>query len=133
VNLCKSEFFRRSLPADAIAALVKHALDAGVTLDFSPWGGAYNRVRPGSTAFPHRAERFLLKHDVAIAPGAPAAAALASLRRSWELVHPWGSGGVYVNFRDPDLEDWDPAYHGPNRDRLLRLKARFDPDAVFRP
>jgi FAD/FMN-containing dehydrogenase len=133
VNLSKSEFFRGPLPADAIAALVEHARDPRGTLDFSPWGGAYNRVRPDATAFPHRAERFLLKHDVAIAPGAPEAEARAWLRRSWELVHPWGSGGAYVNFPDADLDEWDPAYHGPNRDRLLRLKAKFDPDGVFRP
>jgi FAD/FMN-containing dehydrogenase len=131
VNLSKSEFFRRPLPADAIDALVRHARDTGVTLDFSPWGGAYNRVRPDATAFPHRAERFLLKHDVAIAPGSPAREPLAALRHSWELVHPWGSGGAYVNFPDPDLDAWDPVYHGSNRERLLRVKAAYDPDGVF--
>jgi FAD/FMN-containing dehydrogenase len=131
VNLSKSEFFRRPLPADAIDALVRHARDTGVTLDFSPWGGAYNRVRPDATAFPHRAERFLLKHDVAIAPGSPAREPLAALRHSWELVHPWGSGGAYVNFPDPDLDAWDPVYHGSNRERLLRVKATYDPDGVF--
>jgi FAD/FMN-containing dehydrogenase len=135
VNLSKSEFFRGPLPAEAITALVEHAQGPRGTLDFSPWGGAYNRVAPDATAFPHRAERFLLKHDVAIPVGAPEAErrdARAWLARSWDLVHPWGSGGAYVNFPDADLDDWDPAYHGPNRDRLLGVGATYDPDGVFR-
>jgi FAD/FMN-containing dehydrogenase len=118
---CKSEFFRRSLPADAIAALIEH-LEPGGELDFSPWGGAYNRVPAGATAFPHRQERFLLKHAVNLEPDSPVEPARRWLRRSWELVHPYGSGGSYVNFPDPDLEDELLAYWGSNHDRLVALK-----------
>lgn len=42
-------------------------------------------------------------------------------------VHPWGSGGVYPNFPDPELADAARAYHGTNHDRLLRVNARYDP------
>jgi FAD binding domain len=31
-------------------------------IDFLPWGGAYNQVRPDATAFPHRDELFLVQH-----------------------------------------------------------------------
>jgi len=136
----KSEFFRRPLPRDAIAALMEHLSDGrtpGVVrvLDFTPWGGAYNRIRPDATAFVHRAERFLLKHDVVVAADVASeerGAARYWLARSWGLVHPWGSGGVYPNFPDPDLEDWASAYHATNYDRLLRVKATYDPDNFFR-
>jgi FAD/FMN-containing dehydrogenase len=47
-------------------------------------------------------------------------------------VHPWGSGGAYQNFPDPDLDDWAHAYYGTNLDRLVRVKAAYDPDDVFR-
>jgi FAD/FMN-containing dehydrogenase len=117
----KSEFFRRPLPDEAIAALVDH-LVPGAELDFSPWGGAYNRVPAGATAFPHRAERFLLKHAIALEPGAPVEPAKRWLQRSWEIVHPCGSGGAYVNFPDPDLDDELRAYWGVNHDRLAALK-----------
>jgi hypothetical protein len=58
-------------------------------------------------------------------------AARGWLRRSSASVHPWGSGGVYPNFPDLDLEDLSPAYYGRNHDRLLRVKARYDPEGFF--
>jgi FAD/FMN-containing dehydrogenase len=136
LDFSKSEFFREPLPSRAIAALVDGFEDGvaqGFTceLDFSPWGGAYNRVGPGETAFPHRSERFLLKQAVSVAPGEDAAAARAWLAGSWAAVHPWGSGGVYANFPDPDLEDPLLAYHGPNLERLRAVKRAYDPDRVF--
>jgi FAD/FMN-containing dehydrogenase len=136
----KSEFFRAPLPRDRIEALVAHLAEdrrAGEAreLDFTPWGGAYNRVPADATAFPHRAERFLLKHDVTVRADAGAqerAAARAWIKRSWELVHPAGSGGAYVNFPDPDLDGWERAYHRDNLERLVAVKAAYDPGDVFR-
>ena len=46
-------------------------------------------------------------------------------------VDPWGTGGAYANFPDADLGPWDPAYHGANLDRLLEVKARYDPEDIF--
>jgi FAD/FMN-containing dehydrogenase len=130
---CKSEFFRGPLPADAIAALLEAFAAPGPfrVLDFSPWGGAYNRVAPDATAFPHRRERFLLKHDAVVAGPDEAPAAREWLERSWAIAHPYGSGGVYANFPDPELRDPLAAYHAGNLDRLRRVKAHYDPDGVF--
>ena len=47
-------------------------------------------------------------------------------------MHPYGTGGVYANFPDPDLDDWTRAYHGPNLERLMGVKAEYDPGNVFR-
>ena len=88
-----------------------------------------------ATAFPHRSERFLLKHAVvldAIASARERDAAREWLARSWAIVRPHGSGGVFPNFPDPDLPDWARAYHGANYERLTRVKARYDPDDIFR-
>jgi FAD/FMN-containing dehydrogenase len=139
-SFVKSEFFSRPLPDDAVAGLVaglRRGLRAGQSreLDFTPWGGAYSRVAAGATAFPHRDALFLLKHSVTVSPGTPAgdlAAARDWLTGSWSAVHPWGSGGAYPNFPDPDLEDPGRAYYLGNYDRLRQVKARYDPEGFFR-
>jgi Berberine and berberine like len=123
-----------------ITALVDHFTSGRVpgqrrALDFTPWGGAYNRLPPDATTFVHRAERFLLKHDVATYSRAfPAEPHRARrwLTDSWRLVHPSGSGGVYSNFPDPDLGEAQSAYYGRNLERLLRVKKAYDPDNLLR-
>jgi FAD/FMN-containing dehydrogenase len=136
----KSEFFPQPLPSEAIAALIEvfaaeRATGQARELDFTPWGGAYNRTRPEATAFVHRRESFLLKHAVALEIDSSKQERDAGrdwLTRSWAIAHPWGSGGVFPNFPDADLADWAQAYHGANYDRLTRVKATYDPDNVFR-
>ena len=105
----KSEFFRRPLPGETVAALVAH-LTQGLApgqsreVDFLPWGGAYNRVPADATAFAHRGERFLIQHLVQVGADAAPAERVAArdwLARSWTLVHPWGSGGVYRTSQTP--------------------------------
>jgi FAD/FMN-containing dehydrogenase len=115
----KSEFFRQPLPTSAVQAL---AAQRDGELDFSPWGGAYNRPKPDATAFAHRDERFLIKLT---GPD-------EWLRRAYEITHRYGSGGVYPNFPDPGLENALTAYHGGNLKRLQHVKAAYDPDNVFR-
>ena len=135
----KSEFFRRRLPTETIVALVEN-LSRGLApgqsrhLDFLPWGGAYNRARADATAFVHRDELFLVQHLLVVDPHAsPTETERARdwLTRAWALAHPWGSGRVYQNFPDPDLENPGHAYYGTNYDRLLRVKANYDPANFF--
>lgn len=132
----KSEFFRRPLPADTIAALVRTLGDgrshgASRELNFTPLGGAYNRVPADATGFAHRDERYLIEHVLVADHDAPAAGR-EWVARSWAMVHPWGSGRVYPNFPDPELANWPEAYYGGNYERLLRVKRTYDPDNVFR-
>ena len=46
--------------------------------------------------------------------------------------HPHGSGGVYPNFPDAELDDPDRAYFGANLGRVREVEAAYDPDGVFR-
>jgi FAD/FMN-containing dehydrogenase len=138
--LLKSEFFRQPLPREAITALLAN-LEKGRTpdhsreLDFTPWGGAYNRVREDATAFAHRQELFSLKHAAVIDSESAKSAGDAAQRwltKSWQTVRPWGSGRVFPSFPDPDLEDWRQAYYGTNYERLLQAKEKYDPGNTFR-
>ncbi len=136
----KSGFFDRPLPGEAVAALVgsltrqpRPGQDRSVVL--APWGGAYSRQTPDATAFAHRDQLFLLEHLALLPPDASVPDQRAAhdwMRGSWDTVGAWASGRVYPNFPDPGLQDWGRAYHGENHPRLLDVKARYDPDGVFR-
>ena len=79
---------------------------------------------------------FQLTHSATVHPDVPAPAkdaAHAFVRRSWETAHPWGSGGVFPAFPDPDLAKPAEAYHGSNLPRLRTIKARYDPTNLFQP
>ncbi len=123
----KCEFFRDNLPSGAVAALVEQygKGDWSRELDFSPWGGAYNRVPAGATAFVHRDARFLLKQAVTVADPARVEDARRWLRESWSLVHPFGTGGAYQNFPDPELDDEPRAYFGANLERFEAIKRMY--------
>ncbi|QFY09198.1 FAD-binding protein [Nonomuraea phyllanthi] len=129
-----SGFFRQDIPPDALDALVGRLVEgrrAGESreLDLTPWGGAYNRVPSHATAFPHRSERFLLKLAATVRADLPGD--VPWLRRSWQTVRPWSSGGVYPNFPDPALTDPGRAYWGDNLPELERVKAIHDPDRIL--
>ncbi len=136
----KTEFFAQALPGDAIDALVAHFVADRVfgelrQVAFTPWGGAYARVRPEDTAFFHRRADYLVKHTVIVGPNGAArrgGEALDWVAGAWAVIHPWGTGGVYPNFPDPGLGGWMAAYYGGNVDRLRLVKAKYDPGGFFR-
>lgn len=131
-SISKSEYFRKLLPPLAVADLVAELTARRVAgeareLDFSPWSGAYNRVPDDRTSFPHRHEQFLLKHTATVQCGTTTAASPVSdwVTRSWRTVQPWGSGGVYPNFPDPDLGDPGTTYYRHNLGRVEHLRASY--------
>lgn len=123
-----SEFFRSPVPsADLIARLLADRRPGEEReLDFSPWGGAYNRVPADATAFPHRDALFLLKQTATVPPDRRPG---RWLDESYALAHPFGTGGAYPNFPEPGLPD--RAYYLANTARLRRLRSAYDPAAVF--
>jgi FAD/FMN-containing dehydrogenase len=115
----RSHFFRRPVPATGLL----DTLAPGRELNFTPMGGAYNRIHPTATAFVHRAERFMIEHVSADADWVHA---------TWSDIHGLSSGGVYPNFPDPHLTDPLPAYHGENLARLKEIKQHYDPAGLLR-
>lgn len=126
-----SEFFDRPLPGRAIGVLLQQLTEGGGVreLGLMPWGAAYGSVAPQATAYPHRQTRFSVEH-LAFTPE-PDPAAHQWIRRQWATAHPYGTGGVYANFQDTEIEDWPTAYYGRNLDRLRQVKHHYDPDKVF--
>lgn len=126
-----SEFFE----ADLLPSVIGELLDGFGSgppereLGLMPWSGAYAAVPVDATAFPHRRARYTVEH-LALTPG-PDTAARAWVTDLWAAAHPHGTGGVYANFADPDLDGWEHAYYGANLTRLREVKRHYDPDDVF--
>ncbi|MEU5696949.1 FAD-binding oxidoreductase [Actinosynnema sp. NPDC020468] len=139
MSTAKTGFFDHPLPTDVLTELLTRFTADRVRgelreLAFTPWRGAYARVPATATAFAHRAPAFLLKHTTLVGPGGAARRGhevLARLEEDRRLVAPHGTGGVYPNFRDPDLTDWRTAYHGVNQGRLREVRRENDPTGFF--
>lgn len=66
-------------------------------------------------------------------PGADGSAERAWTRDLYEALAPHASGGVYVNFLGNErAERVRAAYGAAKYERLVELKARYDPGNVFR-
>ena len=103
-------------------------------LRFFQLGGRIKAVAPDATAYVHRGYDWLavvgLSWDAADDPGLPQ-------NLDWQdgfytAVLPFARGGAYQNFVDPALAGWSEAYYGDNLPRLRAIKAKVDPDFVFR-
>ncbi len=139
--LAKSDYLTRALPDAGVAAVIsavddrQHSTTAQGGVAYDSYGGAINRVAPGATAFVHRDTICCAQYTASFAAGA-SAATLAADRRWLEQFHaaqrPYVSGQAYQNYIDPTLTDWQQAYYGANLTRLRQVKARYDPDQVFR-
>ena len=100
-------------------------------INFHPVDGAVHRVAPDATAFAYRNAGF----SPAIASfwdnPADSDANIAWTRNFWEALHPYGSGGGYINFMGADDSARSVDNYGPNWMRLRDVKAKWDPDNVF--
>lgn len=97
-------------------------------------GGAVADVGDEATPFGHRDAEYIGMVDCASAPDEPDGPRRREWARSaWEAIHPFSTGGNYVNMQTTDDDDrrLRQAY-GTNIDRLARVKSIYDPDNLFR-
>jgi FAD/FMN-containing dehydrogenase len=140
----KSDFFTRPLNSHGIGTLLAGvekfqraggAPGAAGGIAFDALGGAVNRVAPGATAFVHRNALFDAQYTTTWPTGAAAAAVArqhAWQQSFWQSMRPFASGQAYQNYVDPALANWRQAYYGANLARLTQVKAKYDPNRVFR-
>jgi FAD/FMN-containing dehydrogenase len=93
--------------------------------------GAATRVGVEETAFPHRAPMWDFDAIAQWSEAGQADAGVAWARRVWDEVAPYTSG-VYVNHLDADDKSRVRQAYGPNYDRLVSLKQKYDPENFFR-
>jgi len=89
-------------------------------------------VGKDATAFAYRDVRFT--HVIAaVSPDpAPMPAYRNWVRDYWTALHPKSAGGAYVNFLMDEGEDRIASSYTGNYSRLATIKAKYDPDNLFR-
>jgi FAD/FMN-containing dehydrogenase len=131
----KSDYFD-ALPETADETIIAHA-----TAITSPHSavlcmhlGAAARFPAAATAVGSRTAEYVLNMQGAWEASAEDDIHIAWARDFWSAMRPYSSGGTYVNFltQDADEERLRAAYGGELYDRLARVKAKYDPDNLFR-
>jgi FAD/FMN-containing dehydrogenase len=128
--------YLKGLPDQAIDLLLKYSRDLPGTSSsvyLEPLGGAIARVDPRATAFPHRNAPFGLHVVGGWSDPAQDRALTAWVTELHGAMEPYSTGGVYVNLLGVgEGKERVPAAYGENLDRLREIKARWDPDNLFR-
>jgi FAD/FMN-containing dehydrogenase len=123
---------------DAIAVLVDHAkrmhtLWPSTAVHIHQAGGAVARASDAGSAFGRRSARFILNLPAAWWDPAQDEAHIAWVREAYAALQPFAGDGAYLNFLAADDGGRLRSAYGADRyDRLAALKARMDPENLFR-
>jgi hypothetical protein len=133
-NYWKSSFLQE-LSNEAIDVIVSHANQAtspltGVVVEC--YGGAASRIGVSDTAFAQRQ----FPYDVGImtqwADPADSSRHINWTRNFADALQPFSSGGYLLNFLGQEGDDTIKAAFGPNYERLVSIKNKYDPTNFFR-
>jgi hypothetical protein len=131
----KSNFIR-SLNDETVDALVSWVGKSPSRYTFAPfiehWHGAATRVQPTDTAFPHRQYSWnLLAWSMWESP-ADSDKNIKWNRDCCEALRPFLIPSAYSNYLTDEGEAVTREAYGPNYERLVALKRKYDPTNFFR-
>ena len=97
-----------------------------------PIDGAVHRVAEGDTAWSYREANW-----AGVIVGVDPDPANKDMLRDWavgyyDAVHPFSSGGAYINFMMEEGQERVKASYRGNYDRLAKIKAKYDPKNLFK-
>jgi FAD/FMN-containing dehydrogenase len=130
----KADFFN-DLSDQAIELHTKYAEQLPTmhsTMHLYPISGAVHDVGKDETAFRFRDANFS-EVMVGVDPDpANNERMIAWARNYWTALHPYSAGGGYINMIMDEGQDLVRAAYGENYDRLAQIKAKYDPENLFR-
>lgn len=128
--------FLRSLSDDALQTIASLCGKSPSPLSFAPflehWHGAATRVPVADTAFPHRQHSYNLMLWSNWANPSEAEKNIQWTRESCAVLRPFLVEGSYGNYVSDEGDAFARAAYGPNYDRLVALKNKYDPSNFFR-
>ena len=134
LNYWKSAFFS-DLSDPGVEVMIRafeqapNELCALVVEDFH---GAVTRVAPTAMAYPHREPGYNLLLISQWTDPADTDAGIAWARETFDSLSPYMADRSYTNYLSADDYDRVRQAYGPNYERLVELKRRYDPDNLFR-
>jgi FAD/FMN-containing dehydrogenase len=132
-NYWKSAFFKE-LSDDALGTArecFERAPSIMTGMVIEHFHGEVTRIDPTATAYPHREPGYNLVLLGQWLDAADDDANIAWVRDTFAELGPFMADQVYVNYMNVDDSDRVRAAYGPNWERLVTLKGRYDPDNVF--
>ena len=138
-----SAFLPSALPEDGITAVVRAARtglglpgvdEAGISFD--ALGGRVSAVPADETAFAYRDALATIQYTATWAAAAKPSASPASrfvehVQSLRSALLPWTRQTAYVNYADPSISDYGPAYWSGHYPRLRDVKKAYDPGGLF--
>jgi FAD/FMN-containing dehydrogenase len=134
LNYWKSAFFRE-LSDTAVEVMVdafERAPSAHCAIGIEEFHGAATRVPLDATAYPHREQGFNLILASQWTDPAKTDEAIAWTRQTFDALSPYMADRSYTNYLAADDHDRVRQAFGPNYDRLVEVKRRYDPQNRFR-
>jgi FAD/FMN-containing dehydrogenase len=130
----KSAFFSElSDPAvDVMTRAFERAPSELCALVVEDFHGAVTRVAPTATAYPHREPGYNLFLISQWSDPSQTEAGIAWARDTFEALSPYMADRSYTNYLPADDYERVRQAYGPNYERLVELKRRYDPDNLFR-
>ncbi len=95
-------------------------------------GGAFARVPPTETAFAHRRYPYNFSIWANWVDAADSEKNIRWSRAFWDAMRPFMGAGAYVNYLEEEADPRAREAYGPNYERLVALKNKYDPSNFFR-
>ena len=134
LNYWKSAFF--SELSDAAVGVMVDAFERAPSklcaIGVEEFHGAVTRVPAEATAYPHREPGFNLILVSQWTDPAQTDACIAWARQTFDALAPYMADRSYTNYLSADDHDRVRQAFGPNYERLLEVKRRYDPHNRFR-
>jgi FAD/FMN-containing dehydrogenase len=99
---------------------------------FGQVGGQTARVAAEATAYPSRDAKYVMNVHGRWSDASEDERCIGWSRAFFEAATPFALGSVYVNFLTQEEAGRISAAYGPNYDRLVAVKTRYDPHNLFR-
>jgi len=133
-NYWKSAFFKEL--SDEAVGIMREAFEKAPSimsgLVVEHFHGLVTRIPATATAYPHRQPGYNLVLAAEWLDPADDEANIRWARETFTALAPHMADAAYVNYLDTDDLDRVRVAYGPNWERLVSLKRRYDPDNVFR-